>query len=91
MALLQRRTTSGNRARVLAAYGAVTVVAVPVGTILGGPLVAGFGARGALLCCALGIAGFGLVAAVIRGAAQVLRSGRSRPMVRPITDGEPDI
>jgi predicted MFS family arabinose efflux permease len=65
MALFQRSTTPANRAQVLAANGAVTVVSVPAGTILGGPLVAVLGARQALLVCAVSITLFGVVAAVL--------------------------
>ena len=63
MALYQRRTTPRDRAAVLAANGAVTVVAVPLGTMLGGPLVAALGARPTLLLCALAITAFGILAA----------------------------
>jgi DHA3 family macrolide efflux protein-like MFS transporter len=65
MALLQRSTTPTNRAQVLAANGAVTVVSVPAGTILGGPLVALFGARHTLLLCGLTITAFGVAAAAL--------------------------
>ncbi|GIF26048.1 MFS family permease [Actinoplanes tereljensis] len=65
MALFQRSTTPGNRAPVLAANGAVTVVAVPAGTILGGPLVGLLGARHAMLACGVAITLFGLVAAAL--------------------------
>ncbi|GAA2609950.1 MFS transporter [Paractinoplanes durhamensis] len=65
MALLQRSTTRSNRAQVLAANGAVLVVAVPIGTILGGPLVEWLGARHALLLCGLAITAFGVVAAAL--------------------------
>lgn len=73
MALYQRSTSPANRAQVLAANGAVTVVAVPLGTILGGPLVSALGPRSALLACALAIVTFGLLAAVFRAL------GHSRP------------
>jgi DHA3 family macrolide efflux protein-like MFS transporter len=63
MALFQRSTTAANRSQVLAANGAVTVVAVPAGTILGGPLVSALGARGTLLFCAVAIITFGVLAA----------------------------
>jgi DHA3 family macrolide efflux protein-like MFS transporter len=65
MALLQRSTTPADRAPVLAANGAVTVVSVPAGTILGGPLVALLGPRHTLLLCGLTITAFGLVAAAL--------------------------
>ncbi|MEU4237256.1 MFS transporter [Actinoplanes sp. NPDC026619] len=65
MALLQRSTTPENRAPVLAANGAVTVVSVPAGTILGGPLVALLGPRHTLLLCGLTITAFGVAAAAL--------------------------
>ena len=75
MALHQQRTTPDDRAAVLAANGAVTVVAVPLGTMLGAPLVAALGARHTLLLCALAITGFGVLAAA---AGRLTVSSRSR-------------
>jgi predicted MFS family arabinose efflux permease len=66
MALFQRATTPDNRAVVLAANGAVLVVSVPGGTILGGPLVELLGAPGTLLACGLSTVTFGLAAAAFR-------------------------
>ncbi|MEH1168514.1 MFS transporter [Micromonospora sp. CPCC 205539] len=63
MALFQRSTTSTNRTQVLAANGAVTVLAVPAGTMLGGPLVSALGARETLLICASAIITVGVLAA----------------------------
>lgn len=51
--------------QVLAARGAVTVVTVPLGTMLGGPLITAVGARGSLLVSAVGTIALGLVAAVV--------------------------
>lgn len=65
MALFQRYTTTADRTQVLAANGAVTVVAVPVGTMLGGPLVALLGERGTLLLCAIAILAFGVTATAL--------------------------
>lgn len=65
MALFQRRTNAANLTSVLAANGAVTVLAVPLGSILGGPLTALVGARQTLLICAIGNIAFGLIAAAI--------------------------
>lgn len=73
MALLQRSTTAANRSEVLAANGAVTVVSVPAGTILGGPLVIVFGARQTLLICAAAIITFGVVAATVTASRHRLR------------------
>ncbi|MGI5175433.1 MFS transporter [Dactylosporangium sp. CA-152071] len=52
MALFQRTTPAADLPQVLAANGAVLVLAVPLGTMLGGPLVALLGARPTLLACA---------------------------------------
>jgi predicted MFS family arabinose efflux permease len=65
MALLQGGTPVEDLPGVLAAYGSVMVIAVPVGTMLGGPLVAAVGARTTLLACALATIAAGLLAAVI--------------------------
>jgi predicted MFS family arabinose efflux permease len=52
MALFQRSTPAADLPQVLAANGSVLVLAVPLGTMLGGPLVAVLGARSTLLVCA---------------------------------------
>ncbi|MEU3454994.1 MFS transporter [Micromonospora sp. NPDC006766] len=62
MALFQRTTTT-KRPQALAANSAVTVLAVPLGTMLGGPLTAGIGARQTLLLCAAATIALGVVAA----------------------------
>ncbi|MEV5632720.1 MFS transporter [Micromonospora tulbaghiae] len=62
-ALFQRRAGTVDLPRVLAANGAVTVLAVPLGTMLGGPATALLGARPTLLACAVAILALGLVAA----------------------------
>ncbi|WP_431876685.1 MFS transporter [Micromonospora marina] len=63
-ALFQRRAGTVDLPRVLSANGAVTVLAVPLGTMLGGPATAAFGARRTLLACAVAILALGLTAAV---------------------------
>ncbi|WP_422751160.1 MFS transporter [Micromonospora sp. WMMD1219] len=62
-ALFQRRAGTVDLPRVLAANGAVTVLAVPLGTMLGGPATALLGARPTLLACAVTILALGLAAA----------------------------
>ncbi|MGW8501347.1 MFS transporter [Streptomyces sp. CLCI03] len=62
-ALFQRSTPPELLPRTLAASSAVRVLAVPLGTVLGGPLVAGLGARETLLASAASIAVLGVVAA----------------------------
>lgn len=70
MALFQRSTAADALAPVLAANGSILVMAVPLGTILGGPLVTAIGARETLLVCA--------VATIVLGAAAtvLVRTGR---------------
>ncbi|MFE7710616.1 hypothetical protein ACFU6I_33645 [Streptomyces sp. NPDC057486] len=73
--LFQRSAPSALLPRALAASSAVRVLSVPLGTALGGPLVAGLGAVGALRLSGAGIAVVGMVAA----AALTLRAARTRP------------
>ncbi|MFI8362176.1 MFS transporter [Streptomyces sp. NPDC085612] len=70
--LFQRSTPDALLPQALAAGSAVRVLAVPLGTALGGPLVAGFGPAGALLVSGAGIAAVGLAAA----ATSALRAAR---------------
>ncbi|WP_405420108.1 MFS transporter [Streptomyces erythrochromogenes] len=72
--LFQRAAPGALLPQALAASSAVRVLSVPLGTALGGPLVAGFGAAGALRLSGAGIALVGLVAA----AALTLRAARTR-------------
>ncbi|MEU8116363.1 MFS transporter [Micromonospora sp. NPDC048947] len=74
MALFQRSTSTEQLPAVLAANGAILVLAVPLGTMLGGPLVSAIGARPTLLLCAVAIAALGLAAG---GIAMLRRSVRS--------------
>ncbi|WP_349880271.1 MFS transporter [Micromonospora sp. HUAS YX12] len=75
-ALFQRRAGTVDLPRVLSANGAVTVLAVPLGTMLGGPATALLGARPTLLACAVAILALGLVAAT---AAARPGAGSARP------------
>jgi predicted MFS family arabinose efflux permease len=63
MALFQRSTPADRLAPALAANGAILMLAVPLGTVLGGPLVTAIGARPTLLACAIGTVALGMVAA----------------------------
>ena len=63
MALFQRSVATANLPPVLAAAGAATVLAVPFGTALGGPLVAALGAREVLFLSATGTLALGVIAA----------------------------
>ncbi|MFJ7298167.1 MFS transporter [Streptomyces collinus] len=78
--LFQRSTPSALLPQTLAANSAVRVLSVPLGTALGGPLVAGLGSVGALRLSGAGIAMVGVVAAV----ALTLHASRTRP--KPAAD-----
>ncbi|WP_262284309.1 MFS transporter [Micromonospora sp. MA102] len=77
MALFQRSVTGARLPQALAAHGAVVVLAVPLGTMLGGPLTAALGARHTLLLCAALTIALGTVAA-----------GLARPRRRPLPTGD---
>ncbi|MEV8513651.1 hypothetical protein [Dactylosporangium sp. NPDC051484] len=63
MALFQRTTPPDRLPQVLAAFGSVTVIAVPLGAAIGGPLVTAFGAGHTLLLSAIAMMLLGLIAA----------------------------
>ncbi len=65
MALFQRTTPAPDLPQVLAANGSVLVLAVPLGTVLGGLLVGPLGARETLLLCAVSTMLLGLAAALL--------------------------
>lgn len=65
MALFQRTTPTADLPQVLAANGSVLVLAVPLGTVLGGFVVGPLGARETLLLCALATVALGGVAALL--------------------------
>ncbi|GAA3217346.1 MFS transporter [Dactylosporangium siamense] len=65
MALFQRTTPPADLPQVLAANGSVLVLAVPLGTVLGGFVVGPLGARSTLLTCAAATIALGVVAAAI--------------------------
>lgn len=79
MALFQRTCTTSQLSQVLAANGAVTVLAVPLGTMLGGPLVSATGAGATLLLCATATVALGVIA----GGLTVLRSWLRRKPGEP--------
>jgi hypothetical protein len=76
MAVFQDRVPAGSLARLLAARSGLMIVASPLGTALGGPMVAAFGARGTLLASALTTLALGILAASFKVA------GRSRSPAR---------
>jgi MFS transporter, DHA3 family, macrolide efflux protein len=61
MAVFQEAAPPAALAQVLAARGSLLVLAAPLGTALGGPVVAALGARGTLLTSALATIGLGLI------------------------------
>jgi predicted MFS family arabinose efflux permease len=63
MALFQRSTPAAELAPALAVNGAILMLAVPLGTVLGGPIVTAVGARPTLLACAVGTVALGVTAA----------------------------
>jgi hypothetical protein len=72
--LFQRESPAGLLSQVLAARGALTVLAAPLGTALGGPLTAWFGAQRTLLVSAAATVAAGLV-----GTAVIILRGRTEP------------
>ncbi|GAA2343330.1 MFS transporter [Dactylosporangium salmoneum] len=65
MALFQATTPADRLPQVLAAFGTITVIAVPLGTAAGGPLVGAVGAAGTLLLSAIAMIVLGLIAASV--------------------------
>jgi hypothetical protein len=66
MAVFQEAAPPGALAQVLAARGSLLTLASPLGTALGGPVVAAIGARGALLMSALGTVALALITVIVR-------------------------
>ncbi|GIF06557.1 MFS transporter [Actinoplanes siamensis] len=87
MSVFQNTMQADRLPQVLAANGAVTVVAMPLGTLLSGPLIGVFGARGTLLACAVGIASVGAIAALLLFRTDGLGALRLRPAT---VDPDPD-
>jgi hypothetical protein len=65
MAVLQDASPPGALAQVIAARSSLLILAAPLGTALGGPIVAALGARGTLLASAVATIVLGLVAAAV--------------------------
>lgn len=75
MGVFQSAAPPDALASVLAARGSLLILASPLGTALGGPLVAGLGARGTLLISALGTVVLGLITAGVLVTAAHRRAG----------------
>jgi MFS family permease len=65
MGVFQDASPPGTLAQVLAARSSLLILAAPIGTALGGPLVAALGARGTLLLSALATIALGLITATV--------------------------
>ena len=78
MGVLQDASPPAAMAQVIAARSSLLTLAAPLGTALGGPLVAALGARGTLLASALGTVAVGLITAAI------LEARRRHPGPRPV-------
>ena len=79
MGVLQDASPPAALAEVIAARSSLLIVASPVGTALGGPIVAALGARGTLLASALATVALGLITAAI------LAARRRRPVLASLS------
>jgi MFS family permease len=75
--LFQRESPPEVLSQVLAARGALTVLATPLGTALGGPLTAWLGAQGTLLVSAVATIACGLAATALLTRRSGSRAGRA--------------
>jgi MFS transporter len=80
MGVFQDASPPGTLAQVLAARSSLLILAAPIGTAFGGPLVAALGARGTLLASALATITLGLITTAVltraRAAGSHLAGGR---------------
>lgn len=65
MGVFQDTSPPGTLAQVLAVRGSLLILAAPIGTALGGPLVAALGASGTLLASALATIALGLITVAV--------------------------
>jgi len=77
MAVLQDASPRGALAQVIAARSSLLILAAPVGTALGGPIVAALGARGTLLTSGLATVALGLATAAVLARARARRPSPS--------------
>jgi predicted MFS family arabinose efflux permease len=86
MGVLQDASPPAALAQVIAARSSLLIIAAPVGTALGGPIVAALGARGTLLASALATVALALITAAIlampRRRRTQNRGRRAKAMVR---------
>jgi Major Facilitator Superfamily len=81
MAVLQDASPPGALAQVIAARSSLLILAAPLGTALGGPIVAALGARGTLLASGLATIALGLATAAVL--AQARAQARAQAKARP--------
>ncbi len=74
MAVFQDACPPGTMAQVLAARSSLLILASPIGTALGGPIVAALGARGTLLTSALATIVLGLITAAVLARARTAKA-----------------
>jgi MFS transporter, DHA3 family, macrolide efflux protein len=94
MGVLQDASPPAALAQVIAARSSLLIIAAPVGTALGGPIVAALGARGTLLASALATVALGLITAAIlavrrRRVPAAGTAGPRRPPARPRAGAPP--
>ena len=90
--IIQRQSPPGQLAAMAAASGLLTVPAAPLGTALGGPLVAAIGPSGTLLwsgITTLALAGVAAAVLAVRRAAASRPPRRPRPTPPPPASAEP--
>ena len=72
MAVFQDACPPGALAQVIAARSSLLILAAPLGTALGGPIVAALGARGTLLASALATIALGLITLAVLARARTV-------------------
>ena len=89
MGVFQDASPPGALARVLAARGSLLILASPIGTAFGGPLVSAFGARGTLLVSALATIALGLITTAVLARSRTVRSRTAQPRPTGSTRRQP--
>jgi MFS family permease len=88
MGVLQDASPPGALAQVIAARSSLLIIAAPLGTALGGPIVAVLGARGTLLASALATVALALISAAVLTARRRRRPSASSPRTSPVTHAQ---
>jgi hypothetical protein len=92
MAVFQDACPPAALAQVIAARSSLLILASPLGTALGGPIVAALGARGTLLASALATIALGLLTAAVLARARTRTAAARQPRTtrKPRTIRKPD-